>query len=160
MVRYCRLLLLCLWHLSLVSGVLGFVASWWCSFCLIPNCWPVSPIYTLSQSMHGMEYTTPDCSSFSRLSLGCTSNFLRVMWGLMAVQMLCFRYILSNSSDIPLTYGITTRPLLLSCFSFLFLFFIFVGVHLFLVYNPILTMSWSRPAECKKVHHLSVWWCL
>ena len=50
----------------------------------------------------------------SRLSLGCTSIFLKVVWGLTAVEIPCLRKILVAFSVRPSTNGIITSPFVFS----------------------------------------------
>ncbi len=79
-------------------------ASFWCSVCLPPNCQPVSPIYTLLHSLHGILYTTPDVSAGFLLSLGWTRSFLRLMGGLMKMLIVRCKIWLWNTKIVIYTF--------------------------------------------------------
>lgn len=55
----------------------------WCSFFRVPKARPVSPIYSTSQSLHGMEYTIPVYFRFSSASLGFMRHSFQVDKGFM-----------------------------------------------------------------------------
>ena len=97
-----------------------YVFHMFCS--LTPYYLPVSPIYTISHCMQGIEYTTPAISWGDLLSLGCTRSCFRVLCGFMDVATPCFLRALFKASETPVMYGIVTIVYHASPFSFLFFF--------------------------------------
>ena len=51
-------------------SVSPFLVASWCCWSLVDNHYPVSPMYTLGQSLHGIEYTIPNRFCGGLWSLG------------------------------------------------------------------------------------------
>lgn len=67
-----------------------FSHSFWCSFFLVLNVLPVSPIYVLLHEPHVISYITLQFGSCSIWSWGWTRSCCSCMCGFTAVFMLCF----------------------------------------------------------------------
>ena len=100
-------------------------------------CLPVSPMYTFSNWLHGILYTTPAFFCLSTLSFGWTKTCPRVVWGLTTAAILCLVNVRCMFSVNEWTYGTVTTPRDFSCvlsflgFSFLIAFFLSASLRRF-----------------------------
>ncbi len=104
-----------------VAGSLWLVNS----LILQPSTLPVSPMDVSSQPDEDILYTTPHFWWFLVLSLGYTSNDLRMLKGLWNGTIPCYLNIGVSFSDIPMMYG---KPI----FGFLVLVLLMFGLLSFL----------------------------
>ena len=116
-------------------------ASFMWSFSLTPYHLLVSPIYTIGQSLQGMEYTTPDESWADYLSLGCTKSCLKDFCSFRYVATPFLLKVLCNASETPLKNGIVAIALVCNWSTFYSFFHFFLLLKQFVVQQVCMSLT-------------------